>query len=108
MAEKTLTSDQGQNQDQPVDSGIHRAAERIGVDPELTAGGGDAWFSDVLAKATDRVSEMLATIEDPSAGPEATVECFRMLLPELALHLWEARWELHQGGGCVTSAEVKS
>jgi hypothetical protein len=69
----------------------------------------EAFFGDVLVKATDRLGEMLANIET-SAGSDASVFDEVMGYQVQALHalLWEARWEMGLGGGKRVAYEAEA
>ncbi len=90
MAKKTVRQKKGQNQgtgtnapesaEQPVSDEIRRAAERIGYQSRQLA--------KEATRATDNLSEALATIEN--GHPEAAADCSA----RASLAIWQIRWEL--------------
>jgi hypothetical protein len=104
MATKTKARNQGQNQDQPGDSEIRRAAERIGVIPGNAAAkqnedAENEWFCGVLLKATDLVGEIRAAHADRDTSRQGFDELLDGYLDQLNAILWSARWDLLFSGG---------
>jgi hypothetical protein len=94
MAMKTKARNQGQNQDQPVDSEIRRAAERIGYVVK------DEALRKLLVEVSDKSGEMLAVCEE--AVGRGDLDTIYSNAQELHLMIWQLRWELapsiEQGG----------
>ncbi len=98
MAKARKARNQGQNQEQPVNAEIQRAAERIGYSPAQAV----AEHGLVLLRATDRVGALLASLTERHTRrlqPETFLDCIEDQVTELHLLLWQARWEMNLGGG---------
>ena len=111
MANTKKPQNQGQNQDQPVDSDIRRAAEKIGVMPGVATDDDEAandWFRGVLLQATDIVSEIRAAHADRDTSRQGFDELLDGYLDQLNAVLWEARWDLLFSGGDKRIGILKS
>jgi hypothetical protein len=99
--------------EKPVDAEIRRAAERAGVAPKFIDPDSDpatqlSFLKDHLVRATDLVSETLASVEDQNSRDSFDSDGIRDNLSDVLLTLWRIRWECYTQAGQVGVKEQET